>query len=161
MPSLYSSDSDGAQILCLLTLSQMTNFRHFETETICRRQFFRLIIMVKVLHICRKHFRKRRNCSLQAMSPFLTVFSKDLYCRHIKTRAIKTSSVGSVADLRTGGCFDNGYVGKQPVVLKEYCADYWLKELQESMDRCTDHCDITEILLKKALKTIQSISHKN
>ena len=59
------------------------------------------------------------------------------------------SSVGSVADLRTGGrsfdprlgqyslrglmivivaeltavrCFDNGYVGKQPVALKGYCA---------------------------------------
>ena len=66
------------------------------------------------------------------------------------------SSVGSIADLRTGGrwfdprlvffpriddshcyrihssltvvrCFDNGYVGKQPVTWKEYCAEYWLK----------------------------------
>ena len=45
-------------------------------------------------------------------------------------------------------CFDNGYVGKQPVAWKEYCMEYWLKELQESMDRCTDCCDITEILLK-------------
>ena len=26
-------------------------------------------------------------------------------------------------------CFDNGYVGKQPVVWKEYRAEYWLKEL--------------------------------
>ena len=34
-------------------------------------------------------------------------------------------------------CFDNGYVGKQPVAWKEYCMEYWLKELQESMDRCT------------------------
>ena len=25
-------------------------------------------------------------CSLQAISPFPTVFSKDLYCRHVKTR---------------------------------------------------------------------------
>ena len=31
-------------------------------------------------------------------------------------------------------CFDNGYVGKQPVAWKEYCVEYWLKELQESMD---------------------------
>ena len=30
---------------------------------------------------------KRRNCSLRAISPFLMVFSKDLYCRHVKTRA--------------------------------------------------------------------------
>ena len=83
------------------------------------------------------------------------------------------SSVGSVANLRTGGrwfdprlgqysfrglmiviatgfippavrSFDNGYVGKHPEVWKEYCAEYWLKELQESMDRCTRHHDITE-----------------
>ena len=29
----------------------------------------------------RKHCRKRRNCLLRAISPFPTVFSKDLYCR--------------------------------------------------------------------------------
>ena len=40
---------------------------------------------------------------------------------------------------------------------KEYCAENWLKELQESMDRCSGHCDITGILLKMALNTIQSI----
>ena len=34
-------------------------------------------------------------------------------------------------------CFDNGYVGKQPVAWKEYYAEYWLKERQESMDMCT------------------------
>ena len=54
-------------------------------------------------------------------------------------------------------CFNNGYLGKQPVAWKEYCAEYWLKELQESMDRCTGHSDITEVLLKMALNTIQSI----
>ena len=42
--------------------------------------------------------------------------------------------------------FDNGYVGKQPVAWEEYCAQYRLKELQESMDRCICHCDVTEIL---------------
>ena len=36
---------------------------------------------------------------------------------------------------------------------KKYCAEYLLKELQEGMDRCTGCCDITEILLKAALKT--------
>ena len=29
---------------------------------------------------------KRRNCSLRAISPFSTVLSKDLYCKHVKTR---------------------------------------------------------------------------
>ena len=30
---------------------------------------------------------KRRNCSLRAISPFPTVFSKEFYRRHVKTRA--------------------------------------------------------------------------
>ena len=55
-------------------------------------------------------------------------------------------------------CFDNSYVGKQPVAWKECCAEYWLKELQESRDRGTGYRDITEILLKMAFNTIQSIS---
>ena len=33
----------------------------------------------------------------------------------------------------------NGYVEKQSAAWKENCAGYWLKELQESMDRCTVH----------------------
>ena len=45
----------------------------------------------------------------------------------------------------------NGYVGKQPVAWKEYCAEYWLKELQEGMDKCTGCRDVTEVLLKTAL----------
>ena len=35
----------------------------------------------------RKHCGKRTNCSLRAIFPFPTLFSKDLYCRHVKTRA--------------------------------------------------------------------------
>ena len=50
--------------------------------------------------------------------------------------------------------------GKERVAQKEYCADYCLKELQESMGRCTDCHNITEILLKMALNTIQSISQQ-
>ena len=57
-------------------------------------------------------------------------------------------------------CFDNGYVGKQPVAWKEYCAEHWLKEFQESMDRCTGRRDVTEILLKTVLNTIQSTELK-
>ena len=45
--------------------------------------------------------------------------------------------VAETSSLTAVRCFDNGYVGKQPVARKEYCAEYWLKELQESMDRCT------------------------
>ena len=31
---------------------------------------------------------KRRNCSSRAISPFPTMFSKDLYCRHIKNQGL-------------------------------------------------------------------------
>ena len=55
-------------------------------------------------------------------------------------------------------CFDSWYVGKQPMDWKEYRAEHWLKELQESIDRCTGRRDITEILLKTALNTIRSIN---
>ena len=41
----------------------------------------------KILESGGKHFGKRKNCSIQAISPFPTVFSKDLYCRHVKTRS--------------------------------------------------------------------------
>ena len=34
----------------------------------------------------RKHCGKRRNGSFRTIFPFPTVFSKDLYCRHVKTR---------------------------------------------------------------------------
>ena len=46
---------------------------------------------------------------------------------------------------------------KQPVACKEHCTKYLLKELHDSMDRYTGHCDITEILLKTALNNNQSI----
>ena len=54
-------------------------------------------------------------------------------------------------------CLDNGYVGKQPVAWKEYCAEYWLKERQESMDRCNGLYNITETL-KTASHSIQSVN---
>ena len=38
---------------------------------------------------------------------------------------------------------------------EEYCAQYWLKDLQESMELYTGHRDITEILLKMVLNAIQ------
>ena len=54
-------------------------------------------------------------------------------------------------------CFDNSYVGKQSVTRKEYCAEYRLKELQESIERCTGRSDIYIMLLKAALNTIQLV----
>ena len=55
-------------------------------------------------------------------------------------------------------CFSEDYVGNQQVAWKEYCAEYWLKELQESKDSCTGCHDITEITMKTALNANQSIN---
>ena len=72
----------------LLTLSQTTNFRLFQSERICRRQFEKFNENGRnVLETGGKHCGKRRNCSLGAISPFPTVFSKGFYCRRVKTRA--------------------------------------------------------------------------
>ena len=71
----------------LLSLSQTTNFRRFLTERVCRRQFQAYWKWQKALQTGIKHCGKRRNCSWRAISPFPSVFSKDLYCRHVKTRA--------------------------------------------------------------------------
>ena len=63
--------------------------------------------------------------------------------------------------LTTVHFFNNGYAEKKPAAWKGYCAEYRLKELQESMDRCTGRNDIAEILFKTALNTIQSINQSN
>ena len=69
----------------LLSLSQTTNFRLFQTE---RDDSFQFDENGKnVLQKVRKHCGKRRNHLSRAISPFPIVFSKDLHCRHVKTRA--------------------------------------------------------------------------
>ena len=99
-------------------------------------------------------------------------------------------SVGSAANLRTGGrWFDprfgqytfrglmiviaSGFTPLAPLFIVSTMVmwessqwlgkniEYWLKELQESMDRCTGHCYISEILLKTALNTIQAVNQPN
>ena len=81
--------------------------------------------------------------------------------------------VGSAQDFRTGGrWFDprlgqysfrglmkvtaTGFILLSPLSMawKEYCAEYWLKECQESMDRCSGRREKNEVLLK--LFTTQS-----
>ena len=68
----------------LLTHYQTTDFRLFQTKRLCRRQFQIRRKWQKVIQIDKKHCWKRRNCSLRAISPFPTVFSKGLFPRGIK-----------------------------------------------------------------------------
>ena len=67
-----------------LTHYQTTNFRLFQTERVCRREFQIPRKWQKVIQMDRKHCGKRRNCSSRAISPFPTVFSKGLFPRGVK-----------------------------------------------------------------------------
>ena len=75
------------EVLPVLTLSQMAYFLTLPKPKSLQMTFSNLMKMAESSGTGRKHCGKRRNCSLQAISPFPTVFSKDLYCRHVKTRA--------------------------------------------------------------------------
>ena len=71
-----------------LSFSQTTNFGLFQTERVCRLHNFRFDRnMAESSPDRSKICGKRRNCSLRAISPFPTVFSKDLYCTQVKSRA--------------------------------------------------------------------------
>ena len=71
------------QLVLSLTHYQTTNFRLFQTERVCRWRFQIWRKWQKVIQTGRKHCCKRRNCSLWAISPFPTVFSKGLFPRGI------------------------------------------------------------------------------
>ena len=82
--AMYTTDW-AMELTRWLSLSQTTNFKLFQTERVCRRQFDVWWKWHKVRKMGRKHCGKRRNCSLWAISPFPTVFSTDFSCRHVKT----------------------------------------------------------------------------
>ena len=108
-----------------------------------------------------------RNCRLQMLlaEPHSSVCRLKNMRSQVRSpaRPVVFPSIGDRihSSLTAVRCLDSGYAGKEPVAWKEYCAEYWLKELQESMDRCTSRRDLTEILLKTALKTKQSINQAN
>ena len=70
-----------------LTLSQTTNFRLFQTKGVFTDYNFKIDENDRKLSKWVENTWKRRNCLLRAISPFPTVFSKDLYSRYVKTRA--------------------------------------------------------------------------
>ena len=70
--------------LTALTHYKTTNFTLFQAERVCRQQLQIWRKWQKIIQMGRKHCGKRRNCSLQAISPFPTVFSKGLFPRGVK-----------------------------------------------------------------------------
>ena len=59
-----------------LTLSNMTNFRLFQIQSLCRRQLQTWWKFQKVLQKFRKHCGKRRNCSYEQFLLFPQCFQK-------------------------------------------------------------------------------------
>ena len=59
-------------------------FSYYFMQFCLRRETFHK----KVLQTGKKQCRKMRNCSLQAISPFPTVFSEHLYSRHVKNQGL-------------------------------------------------------------------------
>ena len=79
----FNFPSSDCSISCS-THYQMTNCRLFQTESVCRRQFQIQRKWQQVIQMGRKHCGKKRNCSLQAISSFPTVFLKGLFPRGVK-----------------------------------------------------------------------------
>ena len=70
----------------VLTHCQTTNFRLFQIDRLCRRQFKIWRKWQKVIPAGEKHCGKGRNCLLRAISLFPTVFSKGFFPRGVKRR---------------------------------------------------------------------------
>ena len=65
----------------------MTNFYPFKLKEFADDNFKFDENGRKLYKKGRKHWGTMRNCSYKTISTFPTVYSKDLYCRHVKTRA--------------------------------------------------------------------------
>ena len=65
----------------------MTNFRLFQTESSQATNFDFIKVAESSPTGEKTLWEKGENVSLGAISPFPTVFPKDLHCRHVKTRA--------------------------------------------------------------------------
>ena len=71
----------------LLTFYQTTNFNLLKIEEKNADNFKIWRKWQKILQMDLKHGEKRRNCSYRTFSAFPAVFSKNVYCRHVETRA--------------------------------------------------------------------------
>ena len=78
---------------CFIMLSRLFSpfpndkFYSSKLQRVCWWQFLIWWMWQNVLQTGKTPCWKRRNCSLRVISPFPTVFSKHLFCRHVKTRA--------------------------------------------------------------------------
>ena len=94
----------------------VTSIFSFSLNVFIRQEFaddnFKFNKNDKVLKTGKKYCGKRRKCSLTAISPFPTVFSKDLYCKHVKTRTYLVKQALK---------YDSNYFSKEAVPFKYLC----------------------------------------
>ena len=86
---LFGKEFTGQFLLKIkhLTVSQTTNLDSSKLKEFTGDNFEFDENGRKFTKRVEKYYGKRRNCSWRAIFPFPAVISKDLYCRHVKTRA--------------------------------------------------------------------------
>ena len=88
---------------------EKTQFRLFQTQRVCRRKFLNLQENGrKISKQVESTVGKGEIARLRAISPFPTVFSKDLYFRHVKTMACLVKGITCRRQIRC--CLDYGVV---------------------------------------------------
>ena len=88
-------NQDNVDALSLFQIVALTHyqttgpkFRLVQIETNCRRHF-KVYLKWKISTIhARKHCEKRRNCLLQAISPFLTMFFTAIYLSLVRQNEV-------------------------------------------------------------------------
>ena len=99
---------------CFLNPLQNCKFYILPNLKNCIQQFQIWWKWLKILQRVGKHCEKRRNCSLWAISPFPTVFSKDMSSRYIKTRGLLekhlTWAVSLTTAVVTAGSTDQDHI---------------------------------------------------
>ena len=88
---------------CWLTLSQQ-KFKNSKLKDFANDKFDVHENGGKDLQMGRKHCGTRRNYLLQEISPFYTVFSRDIMCRHIKTRERFKEISGKLQQITLANC---------------------------------------------------------
>ena len=73
---------------------KMSNSRLFQTKRVCRQHFSDLIKIAEI-KLSKWVENTTGNCSKRVISPFPTVFSKDLYWRHVKNQELFGKSLNN------------------------------------------------------------------
>ena len=86
--------------------------------------------------------RDQKNTVVYILLKFIRAVDR---CTKAIVNKLEVIHISSIQDGAFVACFEKWSAWK------EYCAENWLKEFQESIDRFTGRCNISKILLKTAL----------